>query len=138
MDDVAPPTGDAAVSASNGHGGPGGGVAVTGSRPVVLLRYRPGVVGETARTVHVVPLPPMGRRATDGQAGAVSALCGARLMLTDVEPVTPWRGYALRRMRDHDCGRAATRGRPGPCGRRGAWGWWGLLSGVGLAGEPAS
>ncbi|MGH3873235.1 MAG: hypothetical protein ACRDSR_17280 [Pseudonocardiaceae bacterium] len=25
---------------------------------VVLVRYRPGVVGETARIVHVVPLPP--------------------------------------------------------------------------------
>jgi hypothetical protein len=50
---------------------------------VVLVRYRPGVVGETERVVHVVPLP------TDGQAGAVGAVCGAALMLEDIETVTP-------------------------------------------------
>jgi hypothetical protein len=31
--------------------------AVTDARPVTLVRYRPGVVGETARTVHLIPLP---------------------------------------------------------------------------------
>jgi hypothetical protein len=56
------------------------------ARPVVLVRYRPGVTGETARTVHVVPLP------TDGQAGAVGALCGATLVLDDIETVTPGQG----------------------------------------------
>jgi len=30
---------------------------VAGARPVVLLRYRPGVTGQTARVVHLVPLP---------------------------------------------------------------------------------
>ncbi len=29
---------------------------LTGARAVTLVRYRPGVVGETARTVHLVPL----------------------------------------------------------------------------------
>jgi hypothetical protein len=53
---------------------------------VVLVRYRPGVVGETARTVHMVPLP------TDGQAGAVGTLCGAVLLRNDLETVTPGQG----------------------------------------------
>ncbi len=56
------------------------------ARPVVLVRYRRGVTGETARTVHVVPLP------TDGQVGAVGALCGAALMLGDIETVSPGEG----------------------------------------------
>ena len=74
------------MSGTNGHGGPGADAAVAAARPVVLARYRPGVTGETARTVHVVPLP------TNGQAGAVSAVCGAVLMLTDIETVTPGAG----------------------------------------------
>jgi hypothetical protein len=76
-----------AVSASNGHGGPGAGAAVTVAQPVMLVRYRPGVIGETARTVHVVPLP-----TAPGQAGAVGALCGAVLILDDIETVTPGLG----------------------------------------------
>jgi hypothetical protein len=56
------------------------------ARPVVLVRYRLGVTGETARTVHVVPLP------TDRQVGAVGALCGAALLLADIETVTPGQG----------------------------------------------
>jgi hypothetical protein len=74
------------VSTSNSHHGPGAGDVVAAVRPVMLLRYRPGVVGETARTVHVVPLPP------DGQAGVVGALCGAVLMLPDMETVIPGAG----------------------------------------------
>lgn len=74
------------MSAGNGQGGSGVGVAVTAARPVVLVRYRPGVVGKTPLTVHVVVLP------TPGQTGTVSALCGARLMLTDVEIATPGEG----------------------------------------------
>jgi len=74
------------VSGTNGHGRPGADAAVAATRPVMLIRYRPGVTGETARTVHVVPLP------TNGQAGAVSAVCGAVLMLTDIETVTPGAG----------------------------------------------
>jgi hypothetical protein len=74
-----------AVSASEGQGGRAAS-AVVAARPVVLVRYRRGVVGETARTVHVVPLPP------DERAGAVGALCGAALTLHDVETVTPGEG----------------------------------------------
>lgn len=73
------------MRAGNGHGESGGGAGVVVARPVVLVRYRPGVVGETARTVHVVPLP------TDEQVGAVGALCGAT-MLGDIETVTPGEG----------------------------------------------
>lgn len=73
------------MSASTGQGGRGAGAAAA-ARPVVLARYRPGVVGETARTVHMVPLP------TDGQAGAVGALCGAVLLRNDLETVTPGQG----------------------------------------------
>jgi hypothetical protein len=70
------------VSASDGHGGQSTGVAVASERQVVLVRYRPGVVEETARTVHVVPLP------ADERAGAVGALCGAVLKLHDIQTVT--------------------------------------------------
>jgi hypothetical protein len=52
----------------------------------MLVRYHPGVTGETARTVHVVPLP------TNGQAGAVSAVCGAILIPDNIETVTPGQG----------------------------------------------
>jgi hypothetical protein len=74
------------VSDTPGHGEPDAGVAVAAARPVMLVRYRPGVTGETARTVHVVPLP------TDQEAGAVGALCGAALLLNDIETVTPGQG----------------------------------------------
>ena len=68
-------------SGTNGHS-IGGSAAVTGARPVMLLRYRPGVTGETARTVHLVPLR------SDGQAGtAAIALCGALLRPDQVETV---------------------------------------------------
>jgi hypothetical protein len=76
-----------AISANNGeNGGPDDGAAVAAARAVMLVRYRLGVVGETARTVHVVPLP------TDGQAGAVGTLCGAALMVRDIETVGPGEG----------------------------------------------
>lgn len=51
-----------------------------GDRPIMLVRYRPGVA---ARVVHLVPLP------TDERAGAVSAVCGTALMLEDIETLTP-------------------------------------------------
>jgi hypothetical protein len=69
------------VSGANGHGVPSAGAVA--ARPVVLVRYRPGVTGQTARVVHVVPLP------TDDLAGAVGALCGAVLALENIETVTP-------------------------------------------------
>jgi hypothetical protein len=66
------------VSGTNGHGRPGAEAAVAATRPIMLVRYRPGVTGETARTVHIVPVP------TNGQADAASAVCGAVLILTDI------------------------------------------------------
>ncbi len=59
---------------------------MTATGPIMLVRYRPGVAGETARVVHVVPLP------TNAQAGTVGALCGAALMVDDMETVTPGQG----------------------------------------------
>jgi hypothetical protein len=81
---VAQLIGSGAVNAGDGQGGRG--AAAAAARSVVLVRYRPGVVGETARTVHLVPLPP------DERAGAVGAWCGAALMLHDIETVTPGEG----------------------------------------------
>ena len=58
------------------------------ARPVAMLRYRPGVAGETSRIVHLVPLPP-----GPGEMGAAEvALCGALLCLGQVEAVTPGEG----------------------------------------------
>lgn len=68
----------------NRHGGPG--AVVGANRPVLLVRYRSGVVGETARVVHVIAMP------TIDQAGAVGALCGAVLMLDDIETLPPGTG----------------------------------------------
>ncbi len=77
-----------------------------GGRPVVLLRYRLGVVGETARVVHVMPLLP------EGEQGAVGiALCGTLLCPDLVETVTPGHGVPCSRcLIDH----AATSIPPGP------------------------
>jgi hypothetical protein len=44
------------------------------------------VVGETARTVHVIALT------SDGRSGVVRALCGAALTLTEMDMVTPGEG----------------------------------------------
>ncbi|MGH3885134.1 MAG: hypothetical protein ACRDSZ_00965 [Pseudonocardiaceae bacterium] len=72
-----------ALSTSNGTGSH---AAVPDARPVTLVRYRSGVAGETARTVHLVPLP------AGSPAGAVTALCGTLLRREDVDPVTPGQG----------------------------------------------
>jgi hypothetical protein len=74
------------VSDTNGHRRPGADAAVAATRPIMLVRYRPGVTGETARTVHIVPL------LTTGQTDAASAVCGAVLILDDIETVTPGQG----------------------------------------------
>lgn len=60
--------------------------AVAETAPVLLVRYRPGVVKETMRTVHVVALP------SDGQADALTAGCGAILIPRDLEIVAPGEG----------------------------------------------
>ncbi|MGH4021432.1 MAG: hypothetical protein ACRDT0_19820 [Pseudonocardiaceae bacterium] len=58
-------------------------VTTVEARPVVVLaRYRRGTAGEAARTVHVVPHPPVA-------SGAVAALCGALLTIEHLETVTP-------------------------------------------------
>lgn len=69
------------MSAPNGHSAEAP-AAVAEARPVVLMRYRPGAVGQTARTVHMVPLPLVSKV---GAAGV--ALCGALLCLDQVETV---------------------------------------------------
>ncbi|MGH3771587.1 MAG: hypothetical protein ACRDRW_09360 [Pseudonocardiaceae bacterium] len=74
------------MSAANGHNTRGH-EAVTGAWPVVLLRYRPGVTGRTARLVHLVPLPPQAQTGT-----AKVAMCGALLRRDVVETVTPGHG----------------------------------------------
>ncbi len=71
------------MSTANGHGTEGHAV-VGGARPVVLLRYRGGVVRQTARTVHLVPLP------LGNETGV--ALCGALLCPDQMEMVTPGQG----------------------------------------------
>jgi hypothetical protein len=53
---------------------------------VLLVRYRPGIVGETSRTVHVVTLP------TDKPTRVVGARCGAVLRPADLEVVAPGEG----------------------------------------------
>lgn len=74
------------MSAVNGHLTVGPAV-VAMARPVVLLRHRLGVVGDTLRMVHVVPLPLVGEA---GVAGV--ALCGALLCPDEVETVRPGQG----------------------------------------------
>lgn len=71
------------MSTSNGTGHH---PETSGARPVTLVRYRPGITGEAARTVHLVPLP------VGDQAGAVTALCGVLLDPEAIEPVTPGQG----------------------------------------------
>lgn len=65
----APQPGCDTVSARNGHGGPDAYAVV--ARPVLLVRYRPGVTRETARTVHVVPLPPTSTRARSARCAVL-------------------------------------------------------------------
>jgi hypothetical protein len=73
------------VSTTNGYS-TAGHTAVLDTRPVMLLRYRPGVVGEIARTVHLVALP-------QGETGAAGvALCGAPLRPNLMEMVAPGHG----------------------------------------------
>lgn len=68
----------------NGSGTP---AAVPGTRPVLLVRCRPSLAGQTARVVHLVPLPAPGE-----QPGALTAMCGALLHGDQIETVTPGEG----------------------------------------------
>lgn len=53
---------------------------MAGVQSLVLLRYRPGLTGLTARTVHLVPMPLPG-------ADTITALCGVTLHPDQVEAV---------------------------------------------------
>ncbi|HET9257527.1 MAG TPA: hypothetical protein VFO16_20320 [Pseudonocardiaceae bacterium] len=77
------------MSEGNGHRAVPPVVTAT-TRPVILARYRPGAAGETARLVHLVPLP----RQTP-TAGV--ALCGAVLRPELVEILTPGEGMPCSR-----------------------------------------
>jgi hypothetical protein len=55
-------------------------------QPVMLVRYRPGVAGQTARAVHLVPRP-HGR-----VADTVGTLCGALLSLEKIEVLSAGQG----------------------------------------------
>ncbi|MGH3883986.1 MAG: hypothetical protein ACRDRY_10030 [Pseudonocardiaceae bacterium] len=83
------------MSATNGddNGRGHGASAVAAARPVVLIRYRPGRTGETARAVHLVPLP------VGGETGAASALCGALLRPAAAASYQGW-GWPVTLRRD--------------------------------------
>ncbi|MGH3811059.1 MAG: hypothetical protein ACRDUV_01200 [Pseudonocardiaceae bacterium] len=110
--------------------------AVTSAQPVMLLRYQPGVARETARTVHLVPLPPPGQ---PGAAGV--ALCGAVLCPDQVETVTPGLGMPclLCVLSQVSAGPPRHTGHRAPGRhhqqRHQIAGGCGLLPGVGLAGD---
>jgi hypothetical protein len=53
---------------------------------VMLVRYRPGVAGQTARELHLIPTP-------DGRvAGPTGTLCGALLSLEKIETLSSGQG----------------------------------------------
>ena len=53
---------------------------------LMLVRYRPGVAGQTSRAVHLVPMP-------DAHvAGTVGTLCGALLSVEKIEALSPGQG----------------------------------------------
>jgi hypothetical protein len=96
---------------------------VAAARPVVLVRYRYDVVGETARLVHVVPLP------TGEQASAVRALCGAALLLADIETVAPGEGMPCTVCLLNHLTRTTSTGKP-PTGGSNTAGAAGLAGGA--------
>lgn len=59
-----------------------GPTVVTQAGPMVLVRYRPGVIGNTARIVHAVALPTVVQTAT-----VITALCDTVLRAGDLETV---------------------------------------------------
>ncbi|MGH3825322.1 MAG: hypothetical protein ACRDRA_21155 [Pseudonocardiaceae bacterium] len=63
---------------------------MTDVRPLVLLRYLPGITGHTARTVHLVLMP-------HGCADAITALGGALLHSDQVKAVPPGQECPARR-----------------------------------------
>lgn len=76
------------VNTINGQGngnGTSSSAAVTRARPLILVRARPGMAPESARVVHLAPLPSSG-------FGAISAMCGALLRPEEHETVRPGLG----------------------------------------------
>lgn len=69
------------MSETNRRGEPGAGAAVVVERSLMLVRYRAGVIGQTAGTVHLVPV--LGER----EVIAVVALCGDLLCPEEIEMV---------------------------------------------------
>jgi hypothetical protein len=74
------------VSDTNRPGESGAGAAVMADQSMMLVRYRAGVTGQTARTVHLVSLRDR------CEAGVVGTLCGSLMSLEAIEVVTPGRG----------------------------------------------
>lgn len=64
----------------------GAGAAVMADQSMMLVRYRAGVTGQTARTVHLVSLRDR------CEAGVVGTLCGSLMSLEVIETVAPGRG----------------------------------------------
>jgi hypothetical protein len=71
-------------------------------QPVRLVRHRPGLIGQTARTVHLVPIRP------DCQPGVVIALCGSLLGHDEIEPVEPAQGVPCQVCLMNKAGTATT------------------------------
>lgn len=68
------------------HGG--WGVAADWPEPISLVvRYRPGVVGETRRVAHVVPMRP-----GEWHGYTLTAWCGTALDVPELEFLTPGQG----------------------------------------------
>ncbi|MGH3575711.1 MAG: hypothetical protein ACRDUW_28485 [Pseudonocardiaceae bacterium] len=74
------------MSYANRLGESGAGAAVISDQSVVLVRYRAGLTGQTARTVHLVSLRDR------CVAGMVDTLCGSLMSLDSVEAVSPGAG----------------------------------------------
>jgi len=75
------------VNDTSRQGGPGAGAAVEVEPPVMLIRYRDGVIGQTARTVHLVPM------SEQREASAFGAWCGALLRWDAIETVPVGQGF---------------------------------------------
>lgn len=69
------------MSETNRRGEPGAGAAVVVEQPLLLVRYRAGVLSQTAGTVHLVRAP------DECEASVILALCGDLLCPGEIEMV---------------------------------------------------
>ncbi|MGH3766302.1 MAG: hypothetical protein ACRDTX_14320 [Pseudonocardiaceae bacterium] len=74
------------MSEADRRGEAGAGGAVVIEQPLMLVRYRPGVICPSAGTVHLVPVP------DHRESGVAAALCGGRLFGEQIESVRPGEG----------------------------------------------